>query len=1045
MAVFLQTGAVKPITPLATSATAGQSGLLQRKCACGGTPGPSGDCAACLRKRLRNRQTAALPVQMAAPAPAIHAVGTQEHRAEQEADQVADQIMRMPALPRLYRAKAETGQHAQRPLPQIRLQRQPAGEPAYPARPFCTGDPTLDLAAVREAIRQAWNATKTCASQQEQEFAGGSENLRDLPAPPLEGSREGTVPVAEILRETHFRVENNQPTAVQCSEFAEKVVFADSGINASTQAFFHTHPTSRTVRAAERSQDVLAAAETKLPLYIIAEEEIFVLNSPTGRVRWPRAKLDRPCPQPAVQPPAEASEPVARKAMPAPTGEDAAPLVAHGDQVHSSGQSLPPATREFFETRFAHDFSQVRIHTDGRAAASAHAINALAYTVGHHITFGAGQYQPQSSNGRRLLAHELTHVIQQTGAPRQRPTLQRKLRIDEGAATGVSLQATVERLAGRPLTPTADGVQLADTAPEGGLPTVANFLQRAIAAQRTYRLRWGTTPAGAAQAGRVAEADGEIVITIDRAKVGEFTFTLDEVVAEQLVAAVTQFDRSTQPAPTATSQTTGQPLAPVTADELVSTPLTITAENQGEKQVRIRAYVDQQLTHLTPAQRRLVYEAGWRAEGVPLTEIIRGVESNTPFRMKQTIEGGRVNATYVDPRGLPPTADQFETVEFVKLLDGLSRVVTFVPGADEATAEAANLPKTGESCTPDEQQTAQNSCCTPAMLAEFRGHLSTAQAAVARTIQRLEGAQLIGCQVRKHLGEQSTETDLQAVADRLRLAQSELVLSRHGWKCRERGSGVLGCDRRITNGNEGFVGGSVRRGQTDILICTNNDAPFTTWTTILHEMMHRVGVHGTETYQGQSGYPGNDPLQNADSYAGLVAMMGGSDWSPCRPWPFDVRGIVGSNLGPGFVLGARIEATPLGPGLRVVDWTLGLNFLWSPKFGVVPEAGDDPQNLAGRGYLGAETGLRLTLPRTHGALIFDAAAGLGALFPGETKKPDLGLSARVGGRFRFGTGLSGPEVGLELSRLQSLAERGRGDWVVGVTAGFHFGRSGTRR
>ncbi|MEZ4734073.1 MAG: DUF4157 domain-containing protein [Caldilineaceae bacterium] len=1037
--MFLQTRAVKPITHLAASATAGQRGRLQRKCACGGTPGPSGECAACRRKRLRTPQSAAQP------APTIHAVGTADHRAEQEADQVAEQIMRMPASPRHYHTQDEAEQKAQRAFPQIRLQRQSVNEQDTPERPFCTGDPFLDLAAVREAIKQAWNATKSCASQQEQQFATGAENLRDVPAPPLEGSRNGTVPATDLLRETHFRVENNQPTAVQCSEFSEKVVFADSGINASTQAFFHTHPASRTVREAERRQDVLAAAENTIPLYIIAEAEVFVLNSPTRRVRWPRAKLERPCPQPAAPPPAATSEPLARKAIPAPRGEDAALLVAQQDRVSSGGQPLPTAARAFFEARFGHDFSRVRVHTDGRAAAAAHAVNALAYTIGHHITFGPGQYQPQSSNGRRLLAHELTHVVQQMGAPHQAPTLQRKVRIDEGAATGPSLRATVERLAGRSLTPADDGLQLADAVPTGGSPTVASFLQRAIAAQRTYRLRWGATRAGVAQAGRVTEEGGEIVITIDRAKVGEFTFTLDEVVAEQLVAAVTQFDRSAQPAPTATSQTTGQPLAPVTEDELVATPLTITAENQGEKQARIRAYVDQQLTPLTPAQRRLVYEAGWRAEGVPLTEIIRGVESNTPFRMKQRVEGGRVSATYVDPRNLPPTADRFDTAAFVKLLDDLSRVVTFVPGADEATAEAANLPKTGEACTPDEQQTAQNSCCSPAMLAEFRGHLSTAQAAVARTIQRLEGAQLIGCQVRKHLGDQSADADLQAVANRLRLAQSELALARHGWKCREKGSGVLGCDRRVVDGNEGFVGGSVRRGQTDILICVNNSAPFTTWATILHEVMHRVGVHGTETYQGDSGYPGNHPLENADSYAGLVATMGGSDWSPCRPWPFDVRGIVGSNLGPGFVLGARIEATPLGPGLRVVDWTLGVNFLWSPRFGVVPEAGDAPRNLVGRGYVGAETGVRLTLPRTHGALVFDAAAGLGALFPGGTDRPDLGLSARVGGRFRFGTGLSGPEVGLELSRLQSLAERGQGDWVVGVTAGFHFGRAGTRR
>jgi hypothetical protein len=65
------------------------------------------------------------------------------------------------------------------------------------------------------------------------------------------------------------------------------------------------------------------------------------------------------------------------------------------------------------EPRFGHDFGKVRIHTDARASQSAQAVNALAYTVGPQIVFGAGQYQPGAPSGQRLLAHELTHVVQQ--------------------------------------------------------------------------------------------------------------------------------------------------------------------------------------------------------------------------------------------------------------------------------------------------------------------------------------------------------------------------------------------------------------------------------------------------------------------------------------------------------------------------------------------------------------------------------------------------------------------------------------------------------
>jgi hypothetical protein len=67
--------------------------------------------------------------------------------------------------------------------------------------------------------------------------------------------------------------------------------------------------------------------------------------------------------------------------------------------------------------RFGHDFSQVRVHTDRRAAESARSIGALAYTMGEHIVFGTGHYAPSTEAGRHLLAHELAHVVQQRAGP----------------------------------------------------------------------------------------------------------------------------------------------------------------------------------------------------------------------------------------------------------------------------------------------------------------------------------------------------------------------------------------------------------------------------------------------------------------------------------------------------------------------------------------------------------------------------------------------------------------------------------------------------
>ncbi|MBZ5684093.1 MAG: DUF4157 domain-containing protein [Acidobacteriia bacterium] len=81
----------------------------------------------------------------------------------------------------------------------------------------------------------------------------------------------------------------------------------------------------------------------------------------------------------------------------------------------SAGQSLPPSARSFFEPRFGRSFADVRLHTDALAAESAQRVNALAYTVGRDIVFGANQFEPGTTGGRHLLAHELTHVVQQSG------------------------------------------------------------------------------------------------------------------------------------------------------------------------------------------------------------------------------------------------------------------------------------------------------------------------------------------------------------------------------------------------------------------------------------------------------------------------------------------------------------------------------------------------------------------------------------------------------------------------------------------------------
>ncbi|TWJ02465.1 uncharacterized protein DUF4157 [Mucilaginibacter frigoritolerans] len=91
-------------------------------------------------------------------------------------------------------------------------------------------------------------------------------------------------------------------------------------------------------------------------------------------------------------------------------------LDSYVNSLGSSGKSMSQSSLQFFEQRFGHDFSNVRVHTDSVAAKSAQSINALAYTTGSNIVFNSGQYAPNSDTGKRLMAHELTHVIQQGGS-----------------------------------------------------------------------------------------------------------------------------------------------------------------------------------------------------------------------------------------------------------------------------------------------------------------------------------------------------------------------------------------------------------------------------------------------------------------------------------------------------------------------------------------------------------------------------------------------------------------------------------------------------
>jgi hypothetical protein len=104
----------------------------------------------------------------------------------------------------------------------------------------------------------------------------------------------------------------------------------------------------------------------------------------------------------------------------------------------SGGQNLPKDVNQFYATKMGHDFSDVKIHTGNEAATSANEINARAYTKGNNIVFNEGEYNPSTSKGKKLLAHELTHVIQQKGSNQHKVQRAVKFNVQEWNAEAVT-------------------------------------------------------------------------------------------------------------------------------------------------------------------------------------------------------------------------------------------------------------------------------------------------------------------------------------------------------------------------------------------------------------------------------------------------------------------------------------------------------------------------------------------------------------------------------------------------------------------------------
>ncbi len=362
--------------------------FLQRQCACGGTSNLGGSCSECEKKKMLGH-----PVQTKLQ---IDEPGDEY---ECEADRVAEQVMRMPG------SAGVTPSRQTAPL----VQR------------FVTDSGGYEGAEA--SLQRAEDSGATSTPVGEQPASDGTA--------PKDGSTDGggsrcpswrndPESISKRAAENYVQHDITPPSQAR----VEKINCEPPVANGNYGCFVHFSD-GLVVRVIVRATDIVVgmgpgqiATETPPPATPLC---FYDYHCPDGFLVLTKRECKSAkaaAPGGSASPPAVAQRKVAPES-PQSTGS----LSSVQHVLASPGRPLDASTREFFAARFGHDFSNVRVHDDAAAAASARGVQALAYTVGHDVVFGAGQYSPGTSGGRHLLAHELTHVIQQRG--RSAATIQR--------------------------------------------------------------------------------------------------------------------------------------------------------------------------------------------------------------------------------------------------------------------------------------------------------------------------------------------------------------------------------------------------------------------------------------------------------------------------------------------------------------------------------------------------------------------------------------------------------------------------------------------
>jgi len=339
-------------------------------------------------------------------------IGRPGDKYEQEADQVADAVMRMPEPQVLRQAEEEEEEEL--------IQTKPIAEQITPlVQRQAEEEEEVEKIPPKPVSGQI---TPIIQRQDEEE----EEEIEEEPIQPKSFSEQ----VAPLVQR---QVEEEEKEEIQPKALAEKITplvqRQDEEETEETIQPKLLSPSQLTIQKQEEPEEEEEALQTKSSdgqITPFIQRQVQLEEEEEEEPIQTKLELDTQLQSQEEEPEEEEKEPVQTKGTSGRTTNATPKLKSRINSIKAGGQPLPKSVCAFFQPRFGQDFSRVRVHSDAQGAESAKLLNARAFAVGRDIVFGAGQYSPDTTAGKKLLAHELTHVVQQSESLfKSRPVIQR--------------------------------------------------------------------------------------------------------------------------------------------------------------------------------------------------------------------------------------------------------------------------------------------------------------------------------------------------------------------------------------------------------------------------------------------------------------------------------------------------------------------------------------------------------------------------------------------------------------------------------------------